>query len=87
MFRGLLNVASLPLEIPYTGVREIKKHSKAWPVTYIPRLFSNMAYRFASGANDFFIYPWVAHWEEDMRPLTERVGLSDYVWQQEADKF
>jgi len=85
--RGLLNLATAPLELIYTPIRELKKHPKAWFVTFIPRAAGNLIYRAVSGVNDAFFYPFYGAFAKDNRPWTEPMGLSDYVFQKPADKF
>lgn len=80
--RGVLNFLTAPAELVYTLKGEIKNHPKAWPATYIPRMFGNMATRVASGVNDLIVLPWYVAWSEPT-PLTRHFDLPDYVWQKQ----
>lgn len=80
--RGFVNFVTAPGELVYTFKGEKKDHPKAWPATYIPRLFTNTAIRVASSANDLVVLPWYVTWSE-ATPLTRRFELPDYVWQKE----
>ena len=78
--RGLLNLVGAPFELIRTPVAETKVHTKAWPITSIPRTITNAFTRFASGAYDFLAYPFVVPATDDLSPLTEPMGLPEYVW-------
>ncbi len=80
--RGFLNFLTAPAEFAYTFKSEKKKYPKAWPLTYVPRVFTNMAIRAGSSVNDIAVLPWYAA-ESDDTPLTRRFELPDYVWQKE----
>ena len=81
--RGFGNFAGLPFEILGTAVREHDIHPKLWPVTYLPRLATNVLIRVASVVNDIFFLPWIASRADDLSPWTEPMGLPDYPWQRE----
>ena len=81
--RGLVNFATAPLEFVNTAKSEKKDHPKAWLVTYVPRLFMNLATRVASSANDFIVLPFSSAMTHDTTPLTRRFDMPDYVWQEE----
>ena len=80
--RGIVNFATTPAEFAYTFKTEKKEHPKAWPLTYVPRVFANMAIRVGSSVNDFIVLPWYVAWS-DATPLTRHFELPDYVWQKE----
>ncbi len=80
--RGLVNLLTSPGELVYTFKEEKKSHPKAWPVTYVPRLFTNTAIRWGSSVNDFIVLPWYAAASDDT-PLTRHFELPDYVWEKE----
>lgn len=79
--RGLLNLIGLPCEFIRTGAVEKTVHPKAWPVTYIPKLFYNVFGRASSAANDVLVYPFIAPFTNDLSPMTEPLGLSTYPWE------
>ena len=81
--RGILNFATTPAEFGYTFNTERKAHPKAWPVTYIPSLMTNILTRAGSSVYDVAILPWYARKAKDDIPLTRRFDLPDYVWQKE----
>ncbi|MFH1208502.1 MAG: hypothetical protein V1673_02945 [Candidatus Omnitrophota bacterium] len=80
--RGAVNFLTSPAELVYTFKGEKKDHPKAWPVTYIPRFFTNAAIRVGSSVNDILVLPWCAA-AGDTTPLTRRFELPDYVWEKE----
>jgi len=80
--RGFVNLLSSPGEVFYALRAEIKNHPKAWPATYIPRLFTKVVTRLGSSVNDIFLLPWYVTWSETT-PLTRHFDLPDYVWQKE----
>ena len=80
--RGVVNFATAPAEFVYAFKSEKKAHPKAWPVTYIPRLFTNIAIRVGSSVNDLIVLPWYVKWSNST-PLTRQFDLPDYVWQKE----
>ena len=81
--RGLINFVTSPGEFVSTFTREKKNHPKAWPATYIPRVFGNIVTRVTSGVNDMFILPFYVWASHDTTPMTRRFELPDYVWQNE----
>lgn len=81
--RGLVNFATTPAEFVYTLKTEKKDHPKAWPLTYVPRVFTNMATRVGSSAYDIAVLPWFAREAKDETPLTRRFDLPDYAWEKE----
>ena len=80
--RGIVNFVTAPAEFVQTIRTEKKTHPKAWPLTYLPRVFGNIATRVTSSANDLVVLPWYATWSEST-PLTKQFDLPDYVWQKE----
>ena len=80
MGRGLANVVGLPFEIPRTIALETERHSRLWPVTMIPRAFTNVAGRACSAMNDVLFSPWIVPFTDDLSPWTKSFGLSDYPW-------
>ncbi len=79
--RGLANMTVFPSEIVSTMQRETELHPKAWPVTYVPRVMTNMVTRIFSGLNDTIVAPWYTPISDDTRPWTAGLGLPDYPWQ------
>ena len=79
--RGVVNFIGLPLEIPVSGVREYQTHHRLWPITFIPRMISNILCRTASASNDTVILPWYAPFTNDTNPWTKGIGLPTYPWQ------
>jgi len=80
--RGAMNFLTSPGEFSAAFKTEKKAHPKAWPLTYPPRFFSNMAIRVGSSVNDILVLPWYVRWSEDT-PLTKRFELPDYAWEKE----
>ena len=78
--RGVANAMALPLETYGTLRREIRFHSRLWPVTYIPRFLNNFVIRIASATHDVLTLPWTAPFAEDTSPWTEGMGLPKYPW-------
>jgi len=81
VIRGLVNLVTSPLEFLRTPVVEQREHKWLWPITFIPRAARNGIYRAASGLNDILFYPVVAPFMDENPPLTEQVGISNYIWQ------
>lgn len=81
--RGLVNFFSMPLEFRNVAKTETKAHPKAWPLTFVPSLFMNLAARFASSVNDFIVLPFSSALTHDTTPLTRRFDMPDYAWQKE----
>lgn len=82
--RGLLNIGGLPFEVSSTLVREVKAHHWLWPISYPFRLGTNVATRFTSGFNDITVVPFVSPFSNDVKPITEGIGLPNYPWQIET---
>jgi hypothetical protein len=80
--RGVLNFLTSPGELVYTAMTEKKEHPKAWPLTYVPRFFMNLAVRVGSSVNDILVLPWHAA-AGNGAPLTRHFELPDYVWEKE----
>ncbi len=83
MNRGLVNVVSFPYEMVGTIAREREIHSRAWPLTWLPRFLNNSAVRVASGFNDFLVQPFVVPHTDDLSPMTEPFDLPEFPWQRE----
>ena len=83
MGRGLLNVISSPLEIIRTPLVESGQHPYAWPLTCLPRTLRNFCYRLTSGIYDIAFYPFGAPFLDKTPPFTEKMGISEYIWQNE----
>ena len=81
--RGWVNFATSAGEAVNAFKTEKKDHPKAWPATYVPRLFSNLAIRISSSIYDIGVLPWYAGMINDSTPLTRRFDLPDYVWDKE----
>ena len=80
-FRGVGNLAAIPLE-PFTSLgREFETHHWLWPVTFPFRLVNNVIVRSTSAVVDLFVNPWIVPFTDDISPLTEPMGLPDYPWQ------
>ena len=80
MGRGALNFLGLPTEFFFSPAREVKQHPKAWPLTFIPKTVTNIIYRAASAGGDVIFFPWIVPFTDDLSPLTEAMGLSEYPW-------
>jgi hypothetical protein len=80
--RGALNFVTTPAEFVYAFKTEKKDHPKAWPLTYVPRAFANMATRVGSSVYDIAVLPWFVR-RSDETPLTRHLDLPDYAWQKE----
>ena len=83
--RGLKNVFGSLAEVRATYKREKKVTPKWWPVTYVPRTFSHVLIRIASGTHDALFHPWVAPFTDDISPFTEVYDLPEYPWQVEQE--
>ncbi len=81
--RGAMNILTSPGELASAYNFERKDHPKAWPVTYIPRFFTNLTTRVASGVNDIAVLPFVAPFKGETEPITRHFDLPDYVWEKE----
>ena len=81
--RGFVNFLTSPGEVVNAFKTEKKEHPKAWPLTYVPRLMTNLAIRAASSANDLIVLPFSKTLTHDTTPLTRRFDLPDYVWEKE----
>jgi len=81
MARGWKNFFTFPGEIVRTGQNEKQHHPKAWPLTYAPRLVSNVIIRATSSLNDMFVLPTYVWATKDPRPITHFFDLPDYVWE------
>ncbi len=86
MKRGVLNLGAGLLIVPET-MRTLKEerevYPKLWLVTGAPRSFHNVAIRLFSGAFDAVVYPFVAPFTDDIRPLTQTYDLPEYPWTEE----
>ena len=78
--RGVLNILGMPFELIRTPAVEPSTHQWLWPITSIPRSITNVIARATSGVNDLLIYPFVVPFTNDISPLTEPMGLPEYVW-------
>ncbi len=78
--RGVLNILGAPFELIRTPAAELSTHKWLWPVTSIPRSITNVIARATSGVNDILIDPFVVPFTNDISPLTEPMGLPEYVW-------
>ena len=83
LFRGLLNLVGLPLELKRTAVLEKKIYPKAWSFTVVPRMLTNVFFRSASAANDTLFFPWCTLFTDDLSPWTEAMGLPEYPWEKD----
>ena len=81
LMRGVGNAVGIPFEIPGTFVRESHMHPRLWPITGLPRLFTNAVVRVSSIANDIVFYPFIAPFTNDLSPHTEAFDLPEYPWQ------
>ncbi|MBI3306610.1 MAG: hypothetical protein HYZ84_02220 [Candidatus Omnitrophica bacterium] len=79
--RGLGNIMTLPFEIVSTLKSENEMHPKVWPITFIPRVVTNIIVRAVSAVNDIVFYPWIVPFTDDISPMTESFGLPDYPTQ------
>ncbi len=81
--RGVINVVSLPLEIPRTAISLSQDQPKMWPITFIPHAVSNLIFRASSALNDIILFPFRAAFVDDLTPWTRGMGLPDYPWQKD----
>lgn len=79
--RGLMNLITLPMEVPRTVLSERKKHPKGWMLIVLPRTLENVVVRGFSAAHDSFVSPFYLTNDESKRPLSRRFDLPDYPWQ------
>ncbi len=87
MKRGALNVLSefAFLEVGRTAEIEKREHPKSWLLRLPPFGFTNYAYRMFSGLFDLVVFPFVAPFTDDIRPLTETFDLPEYPWIKEEE--
>ncbi|HTL46782.1 MAG TPA: hypothetical protein VL688_01830 [Verrucomicrobiae bacterium] len=85
--RGALNIVGMPMELVRTPILESKNHHRMWPVTFWPRLITNIITRAASGIYDIVAAPFVLPFTDDITPFTDPMGLSDYPWQWDDAAF
>ncbi|MDP3919987.1 MAG: hypothetical protein Q8R76_04175 [Candidatus Omnitrophota bacterium] len=85
--RGILNAVGTITELVYTPMTEPAKHRYLWPATVVPRTVSNILMRFASAITDIAFMPWVLPFTDDISPLTEAMGMSDYPWKPLEEDF
>ena len=78
--RGFLGVPGIVTEIFVTPIREHKIHPKAWPITGLIRIPTNVFVRAASVGQDIVIYPWVVPFTDDISPITAAYGLPENAW-------
>ncbi len=78
--RGILNLPGTVLEVIATPVREHTIHAKAWPLTGLIRIPTNVFARAASAVNDIVVYPFMVPFTNDISPLTEPMGIPEYAW-------
>lgn len=83
MARGLVNLATLPLEIPRTVRQEIEWHKYLWLISVWPRAIFNTWNRGFSAVTDLAFMPWIMPFTNDLSPLTEHIDLPEYPWQKE----
>ena len=81
--RGVLNFLTTPSEFVYTFITEKKEYPRAWPLTYIPRVFTHIVTRVGSSVFDILVLPWYAVPAKDNAPLTRHFDMPDYAWQKE----
>ena len=77
----MVNFLTLPGETVSTAKNERELHPRAWPASYIPRAFANLAIRLGSSVNDMIVMPWFVWATKDKRPLTYFFDLPDYSFQ------
>ena len=82
-WRGWANALGAFFEVPRTAILETDIHRKAWPVTMLPRMVVNILCRLGSGITDIAVHPFVVPFTDDISPLTESFGLSEYPWKLE----
>lgn len=78
--RGLLNIPGTVVEVFATPFREPAIHPKAWPITGLIRIPTNVIIRAVSAVNDLVVYPWVVPFTDDLSPFTEPMDLPEYAW-------
>ncbi len=81
--RGLLNIPGTVAEVFATPMREPAMHPKAWPITGLIRIPTNVIIRAVSAVNDLLVYPWMVPFTDDLSPFTEPMGLPEYGWNRE----
>jgi len=85
MVRGAFDAITSPAEFYYTPLHESKEHPKLWPITSLTRTATNIFYRISSGVYDIAFYPFAAPFVDETPPLTEKMGLSADVWENENE--
>ena len=85
MTRGVLAAVYTPYELIRTPTNERKEHPRLWPVTSVPRTITNIAYRLTSATYDIAFYPFAAPFVDETPPLTEKMGLSADIFENEDE--
>ena len=84
--RGIVNIISLPFEIPRTIVEERKKRPNGWLLMILPRTLENVMARGVSAVHDSLIYPFYVSGDEEEVPWSRRFDIPDYPWQLRYEK-
>lgn len=81
--RGLLSLVGLPCELHQSYIVAKEENPKIWGLTYLPIYLSRTAVRLGSALNDIAMFPLAVPFTDDLRPITELMGLTDYAWEKE----
>ena len=85
MARGAVDAVCTPYEFIRTPMNESKEHPRLWPVTSVTRTATNVFYRLGSAIYDIAFYPFAAPFVDETPPLTEKLGLSANVFENEDE--
>ena len=79
--RGIMNLVTLPVEIPRTILEERRKRPKGWMLIVLPRTIENVMARGVSAVHDSLVYPLYVSDNNDNKPWSRGFDLPDYPWQ------
>lgn len=84
--RGVVNIVTLPLEIPRSVAEQRREHPRVWLWRSVPVTVGHVLERSASAVHDVAIYPWYVNRRSGDSPLTRSFDLPDYPWQKKEKK-
>jgi hypothetical protein len=81
-FRGVVNIATLPLEVPRTVIEERKRNPENWEWSLMPRTLENVVGRGLSAVNDSVFLAFMKSPDASSEPWTRQWELPDYPWKE-----
>jgi hypothetical protein len=78
--RGIVNIVTLPLEVPRTFFEEKKRNPENWEWSLVPRTLENVVGRGLSAVNDSVLSPFLKNSDDLENPWSRQWGLPDYAW-------